>query len=271
MSDKITCGVVMPISKIDEVYTEEHWKDVFGMIKRSADGITKYSIETVMVSTSYESHIIHNTIVDNLYKSEIVVCDLSANNPNVMFELGIRLAFGKPVILIKDSSTKFIFDTGIIDHIEYDRDLRYNHVTTIQEKLINRLVATYESSTADNYIPLIHQFGSYELIDNKNNENKTSKLPLDEIVPMIHSNTSKILNEVRKLSLLQSPQMTKDEMADAFIESYMKKHGMDNTNLVGRIDKIVQAACKDSKMLKFFNADTEDISKAIGGVVLKRL
>lgn len=40
-----------------------------------------------------------------------------------MFELGMRLTFDKPTIIIKDNTTDFIFDTGPIEHLQYPKDL----------------------------------------------------------------------------------------------------------------------------------------------------
>jgi hypothetical protein len=37
---------------------------------------------------------------------------LALKNPNVMFELGMRLAFDKPAIIIKDNRTNYSFDTA---------------------------------------------------------------------------------------------------------------------------------------------------------------
>jgi len=42
----------------------------------------------------------------------MIVCDISGRNPNVMFELGLRLAFDKPAIIIKDEITPYSFDTS---------------------------------------------------------------------------------------------------------------------------------------------------------------
>src|ERR1051325_3175685 len=54
-------------------------------------------------------------IIRDLYEADIVLCDLSGinANPNVMYELGMRLAFSnKPVILFREehSKNKPIFD-----------------------------------------------------------------------------------------------------------------------------------------------------------------
>ncbi len=55
----------------------------------------------------------------------IVVCDISARNANVMFELGMRLAFDKPTVIIKDERTPYSFDISSIEHLDYPSDLRY--------------------------------------------------------------------------------------------------------------------------------------------------
>jgi hypothetical protein len=54
--------------------------------------------------------VIHLDVIKRLVHSPLVLCDLSARNPNVMFELGIRQAFDKPVVLVQDEKTPQIFD-----------------------------------------------------------------------------------------------------------------------------------------------------------------
>lgn len=98
---KLTCGIVMPISKIDNCSTE-HWVDVLLILK---DVINDAGFQPNMVSDADDSGIIQKRIIQNLYSNEIVICDVSAKNPNVMFELGIRLAFDKPTIIVKDDCT----------------------------------------------------------------------------------------------------------------------------------------------------------------------
>ncbi|MCL2651945.1 MAG: hypothetical protein FWD60_13120 [Candidatus Azobacteroides sp.] len=106
---KQKCGIVMPISAID-TYTAEHWNDVLSILK---DAINQTDFEPDLVSNADDSGIIQHRIVKNLYNNEIIVCDVSGRNPNVMFELGIRLAFDKPTIIIKDDKTSYSFDTSI--------------------------------------------------------------------------------------------------------------------------------------------------------------
>jgi hypothetical protein len=85
-----------------------------------------------MVSDSDDSGVIHKRIIENLYNNPIVVCDVSGKNPNVMFELGIRLAFDKSTIIVKDHATDYSFDTSPIEHVGYPRDLRFSTVVEKQ-------------------------------------------------------------------------------------------------------------------------------------------
>src|SRR5688500_38836 len=83
------CGLVMPISAIDGC-TEQHWAEVKAIL---VDAIESVGVSACLVSESDDVGIIQKRIIRNLYENPIVVCDVSGKNPNVMFELGIRLAF----------------------------------------------------------------------------------------------------------------------------------------------------------------------------------
>ncbi|MGN6898239.1 hypothetical protein ACTHT1_12455, partial [Neisseria sp. P0015.S002] len=60
------------------------------------------------------TNLIQLDILKKLIEAPIAICDLSTRNPNVLFELGIRQAFDKPVVLIQEIGTPPIFDiTGL--------------------------------------------------------------------------------------------------------------------------------------------------------------
>src|SRR5688572_2541033 len=100
-TERPKCGIVMPMSAIDGC-NEAHWADVRHIIGQS---IEKAGFDARLVSDADEVTIIQSTIVQNLSQFPIVVCDVSGKNSNVMFELGLRLAFDKPVVVIKDDKT----------------------------------------------------------------------------------------------------------------------------------------------------------------------
>lgn len=164
--DNQTCGIVMPISGIDGC-SESHWSEVLGILN---DAIEEAGFDGNLVSNADDVGIIHKRIIQNLYDNPIVVCDVSCKNPNVMFELGLRLAFDKPTIIVKDDKTSYSFDTSAIEHLEYPRDLRFNQIVEFKEKLTEKIRATYRKSTSDeNYTTFLKHFGEFKVakIDKK--------------------------------------------------------------------------------------------------------
>ncbi|SPF76750.1 hypothetical protein ALP8811_01764 [Aliiroseovarius pelagivivens] len=156
---KPICGIVMPISDIDGC-SPHHWAEVLGIVKEAADSA---GFDAELVSESDDVGVIQQRIVQNLYDADIVVCDVSAKNANVMFELGLRLAFDKPAIVLKDDKTTYSFDTSPIEHLEYRRDLRYNDVLAFKEKLSQKMIATFEKSSDPEYTTFLKHFGKFKV------------------------------------------------------------------------------------------------------------
>ena len=56
--------------------------------------------------------------------ADLVIADLTEHNPNVLFELGVRMSFDKPVAIIKAKGTGRIFDVdNMLRVFEYDPNL----------------------------------------------------------------------------------------------------------------------------------------------------
>ncbi|MFO1437759.1 MAG: hypothetical protein U1F81_05505 [Verrucomicrobiaceae bacterium] len=162
----------MPISEIDGC-SAAHWADVLGIIRESLEDC-KFNVE--LVSSGDESGVIHARIVKNLFNDDVVICDVSGRNPNVMFELGLRLAFDKPTVVIKDDKTAYNFDTSPIEHVPYPRDLRYSAIQDFKKQLSQKVKATFEAGQADaEYSCFLKHFVDY----------RTAKsLPTEEVSAM---------------------------------------------------------------------------------------
>jgi hypothetical protein len=152
---KKACGIIMPIADSAD-YPLGHWRDVYAIL---CEAIDQTEFEPKLVSEDLAVGLIHDRIVTNIYNNEIVVCDVSSKNPNVMFELGLRLAFDKPTIIIKDESTGYSFDTGVIEHLNYPSSLRFGEIVKFKEELIKRINATYKKSSDADYSPFLKSFG----------------------------------------------------------------------------------------------------------------
>lgn len=181
---KLTCGVVMPISAIDEC-TESHWADVLEIILEAIDAA---GFQGNLVSNADEVGLIHKRIIQNLYDNPIVVCDVSGKNPNVMFELGMRLAFDKPTVIIKDDKTSYSFDTSAIEHLEYPRDLRFTKIVEFKQKLAEKIKATHERSTQDgSYTTFLKHFGEFTVAKLEKKEVPGQEFILQELKAMRQS------------------------------------------------------------------------------------
>jgi len=174
---KEICGIVMPISSIDGC-DESHWIDVQKVIR---DSIESAEMEARLVSDADDIGVIQKRIVQNLYDDPIIVCDVSGKNPNVMFELGMRLAFDKPTIIIKDDQTSYSFDTSPIEHLEYPRDLRFNRIIEFKEKLRGKIQNTLKKARSDqDYTPFLGHYGTFKAVTLDEKEGSVSEVLLEE-------------------------------------------------------------------------------------------
>ena len=164
VTEIINCGLIMPIAPMSS-YSSEQFIDVKSILVETISEIKEFKFHVRMVSDSKgEVDIIHKNIVNNLYEDPIVICDVSGSNPNVLFELGMRLAFDKPTIIIKDDRTKYMFDTSMIEHLEYPSDLRYNKLLEFKKSLQSKLIKTYEASLQDDgYSPFLKHFQNVQV------------------------------------------------------------------------------------------------------------
>ena len=152
------CGIVMPISSIDNL-DESHWIEVRSIL---SEAIKSSGFEPNLVSDSDDVGIIQKRIIQNLYENPVVICDVSGKNPNVMFELGMRLAFDKPTIIVKDDETSYSFDTSPIEHLEYPRDLRFFQIIEFKKALIKKIIATVKIASDDpSHSTFLKHFGTF--------------------------------------------------------------------------------------------------------------
>jgi hypothetical protein len=93
-----------------------------------------------LVRRSDDTFAITPQIIRDLYAADVVLCDLSGfgGNPNVMYELGVRLAVSdKPVILFRESDpkNKSIFDIKDF-HVQPYSPLQYSK---LEEHIVKKL------------------------------------------------------------------------------------------------------------------------------------
>lgn len=104
------------------------------------------------------SDVIHSNIIHAIERADLVLCDLSSLNPNVLFEMGVRTALNKPLCLVKDDLLGDLpFDPGIVQCLEYDSSLASWVIKQEIAKLKQHIAETVDQSAGEN--PLWKTFG----------------------------------------------------------------------------------------------------------------
>ena len=171
MADKKECFIIMPITTPDiflEKYRDgkEHFEHVLECLFMPSIEKAGYKPIPPMAEGS---DLIQANIISNLEKSDLVLCDMSCLNPNVFFEFGIRTSLNKSVCVVKDELTdKVPFDTGIINHQEYQSKLETWQIEEEIAKLSEHIKKSAERSKGENtlwkYFGLKSKAAPYETV-----------------------------------------------------------------------------------------------------------
>lgn len=137
--ERPVCFVLMPISDHPD-YAPGHFKRVFEDIFQPA--CNKAGFRAVRADEVGQTNLIHLDVLQKLLDSPMALCDLSSRNPNVLFELGLRQAFDKPVVLVRDKDTLDIFDIAPLRYTEYRKERLYHEVVQDQNKIARAIKET---------------------------------------------------------------------------------------------------------------------------------
>ena len=117
MTEKKTCFVICPIGPDNTP------------IRDNSDNLYTYIIKPIAEELNYDviraDHIrepgsVSNQVISQLYNANLVVADLSDNNPNVFYELAIRHMVDLPIIHMIRTGQKIPFDISLMRTIYYD-------------------------------------------------------------------------------------------------------------------------------------------------------
>jgi len=138
------CFVIMPFGEKSGKYAKGFFSEVLNSLIIPA--VTDAGFE-VRTANRQGTEIIHATIVNDVLDADLAVCDLTEHNPNVLFELGIRLANEKPVALIHAEGTERVFDVdNILRVFSYNSTLWRTTLETDIPNLKEHVVATMDNA-----------------------------------------------------------------------------------------------------------------------------
>lgn len=139
--------VAMPFSEKTSAYPKGYFDEVLKHLITPAAVKANFNART---ANKAGSEVIQSTIVNDLDSADLVIVDLTEHNPNVLFELGMRIAFDKPVCLIRAKGTAPIFD---IDHMlrvyDYNPSMWPSTLETDIPALSNHIAETWKRRDAE--------------------------------------------------------------------------------------------------------------------------
>lgn len=143
LGEKPLCFVIMPFVERDDSHPVGFFEEVLSSLIVPAAQEAGFEVRT---ANRQGSDVIQSTIVNDLLKADLVVADLTEHNPNVLFELGMRMREDKPVALIKARGTGRIFDVdNMLRVVEYDPNLWGSTVSVDRPNVAEHIQATWEN------------------------------------------------------------------------------------------------------------------------------
>lgn len=168
--ENITVSFVRPIDP-KEGYNPKHFKFLEDEITKviESSSTNDYHFEcNGLVSDSSGITNITRTIVKKLFQADIVIVDISGLNPNVMFELGLRLSLPKVTIIIQSDDTTLPFDIKDFYTLSYPQNLSAVELSNFLKEFKKRFFNTWvEFIDTDAKNTFIHNLYGGTLIDPK--------------------------------------------------------------------------------------------------------
>jgi hypothetical protein len=116
--EKKIAFVISPIGKPDSIERKRSNQILKHIIKPI---VTELGYETIRADDITSPGIITTQIIEHIIKDSIVIADLTDHNPNVMYELSLRHAIGKPVVQLICENQPLPFD------VSGNRTIRLDH------------------------------------------------------------------------------------------------------------------------------------------------
>jgi hypothetical protein len=155
-ASSLTCFVIMPFTERDNSRPTNFFSEVLTRLITPACVSAGFRVVT---ADRRGSDVIHSTIVNSLLDADLVVADMTDHNPNVLFELGMRMHADKPIALIQAEGTTRIFDVdNVLRVLSYNPNLWTSTLDADRPKLTEHVKAAWEHrESLETYMKLLRR------------------------------------------------------------------------------------------------------------------
>jgi hypothetical protein len=156
---KLKAFVIMPFVERDNKRSAGFFNEVLNSLIIPSGIDAEFTVET---ANKQGSDVIQSTIINDLLEADLVIADLTDHNPNVLFELGLRMAADLPIALIKSKDTGRIFDVdNMLRVYEYDQNLWKTTVEADLPLLTAHFKAAWDNRNSEqSYMKILRRVAS---------------------------------------------------------------------------------------------------------------
>jgi hypothetical protein len=117
----------------------DNYRDIYVTIREVC---TRLNLNCIRGDEEYIPNEIFPQIIKQIIKSRLIIANITGRNPNVMYELGVAHALGKPTIVIAQDFTDIPFDLNNKRIIIYkdENELQRKLEMSITDMLINKIL-----------------------------------------------------------------------------------------------------------------------------------
>jgi hypothetical protein len=196
MADSKTCYLIGPIGEPKS--SQRQW----------ADFLRDNVIDPAVTACGYEKparaddphtdSMIMPGVVAQMFEADLVVADLTGDNPNVYYELGIRHCARKRVVHLKRTGEKIPFDLGGNKAIPVDES--YLGVTKAIEDITTRIKAI--EANPNEYFSHVHQYLALKQLDVQDKQAATFGENIGNVLSSLATQMTQIAESQREISHL---------------------------------------------------------------------
>ncbi len=153
------CFVIIPFTERSEQHSKGFFTEVLNSLLIPAATEAGFEVRT---ANRQGTEIIHATIVNEVLDADLALCDLTEHNPNVLFELGMRLAHDKPVALVHAEGTDRVFDVdNVLRVLAYSPNLWRTTLEKDVPALREHITATWDNrGNTETYLGVLRKLKS---------------------------------------------------------------------------------------------------------------
>ena len=141
--------VIMPYGGASPELKKECDK-IFRFLIRTAVEAYDHSIELIRQDRTGEGGHVLGNVIENLSQGEIVIADLSGQNWNVAYELGIRHSLSKSgTVLLCNNETELPFDIRHLNVVVYPRSAWMDEIDEISDRIVSAIRNAVETKRCD--------------------------------------------------------------------------------------------------------------------------